>query len=236
MEVQDGFIVGVYNYCDRWCERCAYTSRCRVFSDDAEREFEADHGPLTEPMADRQARELAEHVSRWEKRWGLDLAKIEEEAEKNPLPEPPDIQLRHLELHERAKDFGDRVWRWVDGRSPTDAPAADAVAVIAHFAFLIAAKVHRSLRGLADDDGARDFPPDFEGSAKVALVGMDRSIAAWQILELCGYIPATDVRTFVEELEWLRRELEAAVPAARSFVRPAFDEPDAVRLLDALEG
>jgi hypothetical protein len=20
MEVQDGFIVGVYNYCDRWCE------------------------------------------------------------------------------------------------------------------------------------------------------------------------------------------------------------------------
>ncbi|MDY6990017.1 MAG: hypothetical protein SWQ30_18400 [Thermodesulfobacteriota bacterium] len=22
------FISGIYNYCDRWCERCACTSRC----------------------------------------------------------------------------------------------------------------------------------------------------------------------------------------------------------------
>ena len=21
-------IAGIYNYCDRWCERCAFTSRC----------------------------------------------------------------------------------------------------------------------------------------------------------------------------------------------------------------
>ena len=25
MEVQDGFIVGIFNYCDRWCERCPLT-------------------------------------------------------------------------------------------------------------------------------------------------------------------------------------------------------------------
>ena len=22
------FIAGIYNYCDRWCERCSFTSRC----------------------------------------------------------------------------------------------------------------------------------------------------------------------------------------------------------------
>jgi len=22
------FIEGIYNYCDRWCERCSFTSRC----------------------------------------------------------------------------------------------------------------------------------------------------------------------------------------------------------------
>lgn len=28
----DRFIVGIYNYCDYWCERCAFTKRCRNFS------------------------------------------------------------------------------------------------------------------------------------------------------------------------------------------------------------
>jgi hypothetical protein len=26
-------IPGVYNYCDRWCERCVFSRRCRVFRD-----------------------------------------------------------------------------------------------------------------------------------------------------------------------------------------------------------
>jgi hypothetical protein len=24
-------ISGIHNYCDRWCERCIYTSKCAVF-------------------------------------------------------------------------------------------------------------------------------------------------------------------------------------------------------------
>lgn len=26
------FIPGIYNYCDRWCERCAFTSRCLTYA------------------------------------------------------------------------------------------------------------------------------------------------------------------------------------------------------------
>src|SRR5262245_58416083 len=26
------FISGIYNYCDRWCERCAFTSRCFLYA------------------------------------------------------------------------------------------------------------------------------------------------------------------------------------------------------------
>jgi hypothetical protein len=42
MDVRDGFIVGIDNYCDRWCETCAFTSRCRVFADRAEMEARHD--------------------------------------------------------------------------------------------------------------------------------------------------------------------------------------------------
>jgi len=33
MELLDGFIVSIFNYCDRWCERCAFTPHCRLFAD-----------------------------------------------------------------------------------------------------------------------------------------------------------------------------------------------------------
>ncbi len=29
------YIPGIYNYCDRWCERCPFQHRCRVFADEA---------------------------------------------------------------------------------------------------------------------------------------------------------------------------------------------------------
>src|SRR5258706_8545567 len=31
-EDDDRYIPGVYNYCDRWCERCRFQSRCRSFA------------------------------------------------------------------------------------------------------------------------------------------------------------------------------------------------------------
>ncbi len=49
MGVEPDLIPGIYNYCDRWCERCTYTSRCLQFqveseeiqSGDALRDFDA---------------------------------------------------------------------------------------------------------------------------------------------------------------------------------------------------
>ncbi len=30
------FISGIYNYCDRWCERCPFTSRCLLYATENE--------------------------------------------------------------------------------------------------------------------------------------------------------------------------------------------------------
>ncbi|MCD4682802.1 MAG: hypothetical protein K8R86_05935, partial [Bacteroidales bacterium] len=35
IELPEGdFIPGIYNYCNRWCERCLYTEKCRLFADE----------------------------------------------------------------------------------------------------------------------------------------------------------------------------------------------------------
>ncbi len=35
------FIPGIFNYCDRWCERCPFTARCMKFA--MTREYDDDH-------------------------------------------------------------------------------------------------------------------------------------------------------------------------------------------------
>lgn len=109
MEVRAGFIISVFNYCDRWCERCPFTGRCQIFADGAEHEFERDHGPLTEPMAERHERELIRHVERWEK-WGIDFGKIMEEVDRaiaaGEQIAPEEVRLEDLELETRAREFG----------------------------------------------------------------------------------------------------------------------------------
>jgi hypothetical protein len=74
MDIDDGFVSGIYNYCNRWCERCAYTRWCRLFADSAELEAELDPNlkevlaapPLPEdipPPPPREVQELIEQVN-----------------------------------------------------------------------------------------------------------------------------------------------------------------------------
>jgi hypothetical protein len=68
-----------------------------------------------------------------------------------------------------------------------------------------------------------DFPKDSDGSAKVALIGIDRSMAAWRMMQLS--LPDRDesIVPLLLQLEGLRRRLENSFPQARDFIRPGFD-------------
>ena len=227
MEIRDGFIVSIFNHCDRWCERCSLTSRCRLFADSAEWDFEEAQGPLTEPKAELDARELAPH--------GISFEEIEKEAEKQPDdPDRFEPKLEHLELRERAMDFGAAARKWLEGRSSDDAAVQHALEVIAHFVIFVPPKVHRALCGIRDDDEWGSCG-DTEGSAKAALLALERMRAAWESMIDRRYLQRDSVASFIDRAGWLIRELERVVPDARAFVRPGFDEPDALAQLDAAD-
>jgi len=65
---------------------------------------------------------------------------------------------------------------------------------------------------------------DSDGSAKVALIGIDRSIAAWG--KLLSYFPEQEdeLLDILVHLEKLRRTTENEFPDARAFIRPGFDD------------
>ena len=54
-------IDGIYNYCDRWCERCPFTSRCLVYATEADEEVSLKEQDVANASF-CEAEEIAAHV------------------------------------------------------------------------------------------------------------------------------------------------------------------------------
>jgi hypothetical protein len=241
MEIQDGFIVGISNYCDRWCAACAFTSRCRLFSDTAEIEAAAD--PTLKPLV--QAPPLSEEVPPEPPAWMQELieeaqkAVLEAGTDSRAAAPRPKIAADHEPLCDHARAYFDWVYAWLrthEAFADVSDPC-DPCAVVSWFYSLIDVKVRRAVRGLAEDDPAeRDWPADHDGSAKIALLAVDRSQDAWLQLIERGVATWNEAEPFIRQLLWLRDEIERVFPGARAFVRPGLDEPEEVAKLVASEG
>ena len=81
----------------------------------------------------------------------------------------------------------------------------------------------RGTLGNAEEEG-KDFPKDSDGSAKAALIAIDRSMAAWGYMHPFFPSHQDQIMAIIVHLEQLRNRTETIFPEARHFVRPGFDE------------
>jgi len=244
-------ISGIHNYCDRWCERCAFTSRCAVYAmedadpdvDPASRDITNDAfwKKLSAIFAETQAMIVAIAEER-----GVDLS---EEALK-VIGEQNEIDRRNARSHPlagAAEEYAHAVTQWFERESSkldlvTDTPEEsnpahnaddedEYVEVIRWYQFFIAAKLIRALMSSLDEDDylTDDTARDSDGSAKAALIGIDRSISAWKLMYDCRSAEQDDqshmIQKWLLHLEQLRLSAEREFPRARDFIRPGFDEP-----------
>jgi hypothetical protein len=102
------------------------------------------------------------------------------------------------------------------------------VDVIRWYQHQIYVKLKRAYHSIQDEklEELDDFPKDSDGSTKVALIGIDRSISAWG--EILKFLPnqKENILGIIAHLERLRNRTEADFPDARAFVRPGFDEKE----------
>lgn len=247
-------IPGIYNYCDRWCERCAFTSRCLNFQmgeemrerkeindldnekfwEDMEKIFNITHELLNE-MAEEQ---------------GIDLTQIEWTEEDEEKERKLDDSVRNHVCTKASKEYYEVVEMWfrtheeifklkeveLNEQLQLGLPSAnpekdavtikDAIEVISYYLFFMNVKIMRALHGKLEDrvELLNEFPKDSDGSAKIALIAMDRSISAWG--KLMKHLPDNEdeILEFLVLLERLRNMSEKEFPDARKFVRPGFDE------------
>ena len=239
MEIRDGFIVGVYNYCDSWCETCALTSRCRVFADMAEMRAALD--PQLQAIV--EAPPLPGDADPPPPGWMQAMIDEMNEASSQAVASGPAAWKRpvlprdHEALRVRSSAYCEQVHAWLRAReSYSIEDPRDPRSVVTWFHTLIPAKISRALFGLAEAVEEPETPADHDGSAKVALIGIERSHGAWLRAIERGLGTAAEIDPFIADLVWLGEELERVFPQAPGFVRPGLDEPEAVARLLAAEG
>ena len=251
------FIPGIYNYCDRWCERCEFSHRCFKFAlndhfygDDPKARdihntkfWEA----LGKIVADGKA-----GIERTTKEWGIEIDTGSVEA----------AAAYEKRLDRRARARGQResnaaltyrhmVDEWFNNelrlplrhvrnlerrvrQGTVSVPNAkgqlvrlnDCVEVIRWYQTFIYVKLCRAFSSLVeeDDDGTPAASRDSAGTAKIVLLALDRSLAAWASLQDMFPEETDSILEILVHLDRLRRAVKKKFPKARSFKRPGFDD------------
>jgi hypothetical protein len=224
-------ISGVYNYCDRWCERCPLTSRCLVYATEQEDDDSPESRDLRNEAFWRKLsaifQETREMIVDWARNAGVDFNAFAEEDEarhkrKRQLVDNHPLTKAGKKYANAASDWFREFDQIIEVSDLEDARE-----VIQWYQYQIAVKTMRALSGRKEeleDPETADFPKDSDGSAKVALIGIDRSIAAWRMMQMSLPDRLESIVPLILQLERLRQRLEKNFPQARDFVRPGFDD------------
>lgn len=226
----------ISSYCDRWCERCAYTDRCSAYAcqvavamcGDAAEGLELALGTPQPEVGEKPEPPAA---------WLADFENAEPTAEERATSMAAeaarDERIEALPLATLTRVYSLTSFEWLRDRAETlrttaDTVIVEALEIVAYDSAFIGAKVHRALDGrdrfehdeAFDDDAVQN---DWNGSAKVALISVERSENAWQTIAAASADPV--VAMLADQLADLRELIIEAFPHARLFVRPGFDEP-----------
>jgi len=247
-------IEGIYNYCDRWCERCTFTSRCAVYED------ESDLTPEQKDMENKAFWErLGKNFLKAQKmlqkaaeQYGIDLDIVSEEAEENfrkkeelkKKSRQHPMALLSLQYSEIGREWLktqpgmlDRLENLktelnlgvesTDGAKRETSTIKDSLAVIQWYLVFIHVKLSRAMMGKLSSVEWNDdelYQRDYDGSAKIALIAIERSMHAWSAL--FDILPENedDFLKVLSMLEKIKAMTIAEFPNAQAFIRPGFDE------------
>lgn len=252
--MQEPFISGVHNYCDRWCERCPFTARCEVFA--AEQEMSDEAKDPTNPAFWENLKKSFEDILDMLNQKMAELG-IEVDEDAAPPAEPPAALVAlKAQMREEAMRYatavdaffkqntdyfegkGQELAEQVEDGVPVDLERwqflQDAVEVVQWYQFFIPAKIDRAVGGLAHEDEEDDvLQSDANGTAKVAMLALDRSLDAWEMIRGQFTEKADEIEEMQRHLQGLRTKMDELFPNWRVFHRPGFDdEPGNTMRLD----
>ncbi len=201
------FIPGIYNYCDRWCERCQMTQRCFLYYQDSRRT--AEHLAKGEDPHDwniilqdvhKNLQETMEMIRKHAEEEGIDLEAIDTKSlpeELDPSEHPLHVKAHKYSMatHEFLKKcrniINEDIKNINTGNVILQLEAAENIEeikecfeVISWYHMFIAVKINRALHSKmeAEQEGDEKYTSfsweDASGSAKIAYDGLVKSMDA----------------------------------------------------------
>jgi hypothetical protein len=254
--MKEPFIPGIYNYCDRWCERCHFTSRCRNYESSSKlspEQIDINNEAFWKNLSSNFKSTL-ELLKKAAKKYGIDLSKpltekeeeqyesrkkiLDTKAKEHPLinlcKQYRSIARPFIENSDgvvnTSKELIDHVHLGI--KSEVDvidmvAGIGDCFDIIQWYVFFIEVKLQRALRGRMEGEDwetENGFQKDSNGSAKVALLAIERSIEAWT--RLYDLLPSGE-DIILKALSLLAHLKEISIkefPESMQFKRPGFDD------------
>lgn len=227
------FVEDIHLFCDRWCTRCGMSAKCRMAMAWPAAGLElVETGDATAGLFQFLQVQFQKSAHLWDARAGvcgdgpgihplfLDAQRYATLVNEWFHAEEPWFEGRHkaLEVHELAgmphASFAEAT---LDIRAAAES--------IGWYQFDIAAKLQGAIEVMESPiaDSRNSTRSTVDGLAKGALVGIDRSIAAWLRVKRYRADLPDSIFPLLVQLDRLRRAVDDLFPHARFFVRPGLD-------------
>jgi hypothetical protein len=236
-EMSRNYIDFISAYCDSWCERCVFTQRCSHFAvmsalamcdGDYEVAMELAIGPARVPGGKPQKHldeRIAEVMNGYEEPTEKELEEIGCE-----IDDRRERMSRHP-LAESSYDYVVAGRRWLEkheGVDSADSAIRPEIEAIRWDLFLIHVKIMRALNGRDEDPKGRFWKSrvqnDWNGSAKVALISIERTERAWR--SIAAGTADEGAGALADALGRLHQDMLREFPRAMDFRRPGFDDAE----------
>jgi hypothetical protein len=242
---QDKYISGIYNYCDKWCEKCPLTKKCFLYVKEQKqlakhKEKGENPNDLNVVMQDikESFTETFKMLRKGAKKYGIDidaLPKIESEEHEpsaHPLMQSAKtyLKLAHSFLEKLRKIIQEEGVDLIERTEIIPSALNDigtlrqivsSYDVISWYHTLISVKIHRALQGKMEADEFSQT--DADASAKIAYIGVMKSLEALKTIYNWNKDLQDDSLTLLAKVENLKKGINEEFPGHITFKRPGFD-------------
>jgi len=224
-------IHGIFNWCDRWCERCNQTGHCTLYKTSTllpsgtPEDFFKSLSTVFEATMDM--------LKEYSEKSGLNFESLKDSDFESEYDRKKYL-IRNDAGVSLAKQYGKQVKHWLDLLKRKDAfgmeirlqdaMLSDCLEVIRWYQYLLEVKLARALMSQKDEEEEHSNPYDSLGNAKLLLVSIERNIGAWGYIYQKFKEDEDEILDILVCLQRLHKKIEQVFPDAQTFIRPGLDK------------
>lgn len=246
------FIPEIYNYCDRWCERCDFNDRCKLYYNE-QMQLQKNHGNDDfVQIVTRNLTETLELIKAIAEEKGIDFDAPSVDNEELTKEEVEDNQKFNTTIEHplaiAAQEYTNETDEWLKGNEYLEDEKVklfnnielgihldesdkalriidDALSVIEWYQIQISVKICSAVRCFLFENDLKDKIQNMHNAyAKIALIGIENSMHAWRSLMNILSDEQDFILDRLLQLKQVKKNMLVYFPFVQQFKRPGFDD------------